>query len=147
MSDDGSIEIREQSDYNTEAPTMHELILRHIRKISDISCAEFTAGFWEKKPVKMQGGVMFSEEYHEDKRLAYSNAVDFLTDVVYSLSDDKFKEYANANELLLNLDEQDEDKLNKHIRAVQANRRQMFKQINIMFERHNFFQNTDSIDQ
>lgn len=75
-----------------EKVTIKEVIIMHIKKISDLSCKEFTPSFWSKKPMKMGDGVAIVETYHPDTRLAYVNAVEFLLDLLMPKSDKKFKE-------------------------------------------------------
>ena len=94
MVDDNGIQINDESDsVSGDSLSIKEIILRQIRKIGDISCKEFTGGYWQKKPVKIGGGAVFTEVYHEDVREAYCNAVDFLIDIIYPMSDDDLKEY------------------------------------------------------
>jgi hypothetical protein len=131
MVDQPDFEIKEESDYMQEGLNVKETILRHIRKIGDICCQEFTGGYWNKKPIKTQSGIMFTEEYHQDVREAYCNAVDFLIDVVYPSSDKELKKYIDDNEPIgIKVDIQEKLIL----------KRRTFRQINIMFERTNFWQ-------
>ena len=137
------IEFRDEVDeYNAgQSLSINEIILRHVRKISDLSCREFTGGFWEKKPVRTANGVMFSEYWHDDIREAYCNAVDFLIDIVYPKGDKKLKEYLkdfeNYKEDIEKKDDDESEKLDvdKKIKL----KRQTFRQINLMFERTNFW--------
>jgi len=71
---------------------MKETIINHIRKISDLSCKEFTPSFWTKKPVKVGDGVAIVETYHPDSRMSYINAVNFLQDIMMVYADKKFME-------------------------------------------------------
>ncbi|MCK5293668.1 MAG: hypothetical protein KAJ49_03375 [Arcobacteraceae bacterium] len=75
-----------------EKVTIKEVMIMHIKKISDLSCKEFTPSFWSKKPMKMGDGVAIVETYHPDTRLAYINAVNFLLDLLMPKADTKFKE-------------------------------------------------------
>jgi len=133
MYDNPNIEIREESEYQQEGLSVKETILRHIRKISDICCQEFTGGYWNKKPIKTQSGIMFTEEYHPDVREAYCNAVDFLIDVVYPSADKELKEYFEKNETI----GQDMD-----IKQKLILKRNTFRQINIYFDRDDFWRDT-----
>ena len=139
MADREDIEFREESEYKQEGYSMNEIILRHIRKMSDISCQEFTGGYWNKKPIKTQSGVMFTEEYHEDKREAYCNAVDFLIDVIYPMGDKDLKTYIDSNDK--DFDEVTDDSL--RIKKKLKLKRGIFKEINKMFDRTNFWQSSD----
>lgn len=75
-----------------EKVTIKEVIIMHIKKISDLSTKEMTPSFWSKKPMKMGDGVAIVETYHADGRLAYCNAVDFLLDLMMPKADAKFKQ-------------------------------------------------------
>lgn len=153
----GDIEISdESSDGTAEVLSIKEIILRQIRKIADISCKEFTGGYWTKKPVKTGNGVMFYEIYSEDVREAYCNAVDFLVDLVYPLSDKDLKEYfknfESFKEKIVKYERK--DKKNKQVPDVDIDikqkiklKRQSFRQINIMFERNNFWKGTGSYNE
>jgi len=75
-----------------EKVTIKEVIIMHIKKISDLSTKELTPSFWSKKPMKMGDGVAIVETYHADTRLAYCNAIDFLLDLMMPKADAKFKQ-------------------------------------------------------
>ena len=121
--------------------SINEIILRQIRKIGDICSKEFTGGYWEKKPVRTANGVMFSEVYHDDSREAYCNCVDFLIDLIYPHSDKNFQTYAknfeNYEEEVKKDSKQEGKKLD--IKDKLKLKRQTFRQINLMFERSNFW--------
>ena len=132
MVEDKDFDFSEESDWSPETRfSIKEIVHRHIKKISDICCQEFTGGYWEKKPIKTTSGVLFTEEYHPDVREAYCNAVDFLVDVLYPLGDDKLKKH---------IDEHDIDI--KDIKEKLKDRRKMFKEINKMFDNNNFWEQT-----
>ena len=95
----GDVEISDDAGVSKEESlSIKEIILRQIRKIGDLSCKEFIAGYWEKKPVKTGSGVMFTKIYHEDVREAYCNSVDFLIDIIYPMGDDDLQNYLDAFE-------------------------------------------------
>jgi len=75
-----------------EKVTIKEVIIMHIKKISDLSTKEMTPSFWSKKPMKMGDGVAIVETYHPDGRLAYINAIEFLLDLMMPKADNKFKD-------------------------------------------------------
>lgn len=127
------IDFKEESEYQQEGFSIKEIILRHIRKIGDICCQEFTGSYWEKKPMKTQSGIMFTEVYHQDIREAYCNAIDFLVDIIYPMGDKLLKDYIDTNDKDYTTDE-----VKDNIKA----KRKLFKQINLMFERNNFWQSS-----
>lgn len=144
------VEFKEESEYSKGEGSIKEVVIRHIKKISDLACQEFTGGYWQKRPIKVQSGVLFTEEYHEDVREAYCNAIDFLVDVVYPKADDDFRKYIDTTEKIdedIPNDLNDKDKKSKYMKEKVKQHRKTFKQINIMFNRTNFFKNTDSGDE
>lgn len=129
---------KEDSEYQSDQKlSMKEIVLRHIRKIGDICCQEFTGGFWEKKPVKTQSGVMFTEVYHEDIREVYCNAMDFLIDIIYPMGDDDLRTILQGDK------EYKSDEIKEKLIA----KRKIFKEINKMFNRTNFWQGTDAVEE
>jgi len=138
------IEIIEDEGYGTRDPgSIKKIILRHISRIADICCKEFVPSFYEKRPVKVGDGIAIAEIYHPDMREAYSNAVDFLCDVMFPSSDDTFKEFLKKwkekskkkkDEMLKDKDE------DEWIPERQLLARELFQEINILFERIAFFE-------
>ena len=77
MSDD-DIGIIDEKYSHKEELSLREIILRHIRKMSDLSCQELTPSFWEERPIKIGSGVSMTKKYNPDLRSAFINATDFL---------------------------------------------------------------------
>lgn len=134
MADD--ISISEESTYQDKTPSLKEICLRHVSKISTICCQEFTGGYWQEKPMKIGGGMVVTKTYHPDVREAYCNAIDFLFDLVMPFADDRFKAYVK----LLGED-------NIDVKEKLKQKRKLFQEMNIMFERINFFAGTESYDE
>lgn len=127
----------EESDYEKGESSIKEIVLRHIRKMSDLICQELTSGYFQEKPVKVGDSFTVIKVYHPDLKEAYCNAVDFLVDILYPKSDEKFKTYIDG---LTDIDTlKDTAKINA--------RRQIFKQINLFMERTNYFQSGDASDE
>lgn len=130
------IDFKEESEFSQESYTLNEIVLRHIRKISDLCCSELTGGYWNKKPMQTKSGIVFTEEYHEDKREAYCNSVNFLIDVIYPKGDKKLKEFIDKND-------NEKGDVKERIKL----KRNIFKEINKMFERTNFFNSSGSVSE
>jgi hypothetical protein len=88
--------------------SIKEVIIAHIRKISDLTCQELTPSFWSKKPMKVGDGVAIVETYHPDLRMAYITAVDFLQDLLMPKADEQFNKSLNV------LNEEEENLFNEH---------------------------------
>lgn len=139
----GDLGYSEEAEFQNRVQTLKEIILRHIRKISDLSIEEFTGGYWQKRPIKTQGGIMFTEEYHKDMREAYSNAIDFLIDIIYPMGDDVLRKFIDANDK-----EEFKDIEDKQIPKEKMKvKRKIFKEINKMFERINFFKGEEGSNE
>ena len=134
MSDD--ISFQDETDIEIKNLSFNEIILRHIRKISDLTCQELTGSYWEKKPIKTQSGIMFTEVYHMDLREAYCNSIDFLIDIIYPKSDKVLKEYIDIN-----------DKDNINILEKIKIKRKIFREINMMFERTDFWKTSNTSNE
>lgn len=80
--DNNEIFVDAEAYTGKEEFSFKELIMRHLAKISQICSCEFRAGYWQRRPVTLAGGVAMTEVYVEDKRDAYINAVDFLYDML-----------------------------------------------------------------
>jgi len=141
------VEFRDEIDYSDDKKiSMQEIVLRHIKKISDICCKEFTGGYWEKKPIRTPNGIMFSQVYHNDVREAYCNAIDFLMDIVYSASDETLQEYLDENEGFGDTGNGQKNK-EMDIKDKIKLKRETFRQINEMFARTNFFKGSESYNE
>lgn len=68
--------------FNNKDFSFKQLVLNHLASISRITSKEFFKGYWERRPVSIGGGTSWVEKYHEDGRLAYINAIDFLYDLL-----------------------------------------------------------------
>lgn len=140
MIDNDNVEVSDEGEYIQKQGGIKDILLRHIRKIGDICCKELTGGYWEKKPFKTQSGTIILEEYHEDLREAYCNAMDFLIDIIFPMGDAKLKDYLVKHESL-SIDYGDDVKLKLKGKRI------TFREINQMFERTNFWQGTESYDE
>lgn len=88
--DDGS------RNENTEGTTFREIVLKHLKRISDLASVEFRGGYWDvkKTPVEMGGAgtTLISKTYVPDTREAYSNAIENLADMLYPYFDEQMTE-------------------------------------------------------
>lgn len=130
------VEVKElNQDAIAEPQTIQDIVLREIRMIGDIAAEEMIEGYWKKKPVHTGGGVVFVEEYIKDTRKAYCGAVDFITDLVYPLSDKEFKALIDKEDAKNFIDVDEELK----------SKRKLFREINKLFEREGFFADKSSV--
>lgn len=134
-----------------EKVTIKEIIALHIKKISDLSCKELRSSYWSKKPMKIGDGVAMAETYHEDSRLAYINAINFLQDLLMPRADKTFKEVIKK----LNEDEENKYKKNKEDKKTQNDwiwiqlelRRKLFGELILLIARIKMFDPTPIMTQ
>ena len=132
-----------------EKMSIKEIIVLHIKKISDITTKELTPSFWSKKPMKVGEGVAIVETYHPDTRMAYCNAVDFLLDLMMPYADKKFMEKLKVLNAL------EDGKFDKHQEEKRTQddwvwvklglRRKLFGQIILLIDRAKLFSPTLSM--
>jgi len=91
-----------------DSMSIKEVIIMHIKKISDLTCKELTPSFWSKKPMKVGDGVAMIETYHPDLRMAYITSVDFLQDLLMPKADEQF------NKVLDTINETETELFNEH---------------------------------
>lgn len=123
--------VQDDADFSQGVPSLKEIALIHIRKISDICCNEFTKGYWEEKPVKVGGGIAITKKYNPDQRAVFCNSVDFLLWLIYPTSDNDFKTKYKLEEY------KTEEK--KEWEAKIEERKKIFIDIMLMFNRTNYF--------
>lgn len=142
---DNNFNIQEEGSFNDGVPTLKEIVLMHIKKISDICCNEFTPGRWEQKPVKVGGGIAITKKYTQDQRAVFCNAVDFLFWIVFPMSDEEFKKKHGEEIKDSNVKKygpkKEQEKSGEKIdwEKLIIEKKELFKDINVMFERKNFF--------
>jgi hypothetical protein len=132
------VKIVESSDDQEKTGSIHEIILRHISKLGEICTHELTGGYWQKRPIKTGGGVVIAETYHEDTREAYCLLVKYLCHLVYPMSDKDFKKFV------------DDINTNWKGKTIPIEERldtsmEIFSEMNIMFNRINFFESSEDI--
>lgn len=81
------------SYFGKERLTFKDIILQHLKRISQLSSVEFRGGYFAKKLIPMPSGVtLTSEEYVPDTREIYRNAVDVLADMLAPYFDKTMRE-------------------------------------------------------
>lgn len=143
--EEGSVttEMGQDNFFKSEDLNIKQIILRHIRKISDLASEELTPSYWEKVPSNLGTGVFIVEKYHEDKREAYCGAIDFLLDIVMPYVDEEFKDILKGinevEEEAFNLAETEKYSKDRWIKEKVKFRRHLLAEIFLMLERINYF--------
>lgn len=151
-----TVEVIEEGYGVKSEMSIKEIILRHLRKISDISSQELTPARWEKRPIKIGEGVSIMEKYHPDLREAYINAVDFLLDMVspYKHQEGDKKTFKEALKKLKQSEDNKFKTLNKKKQIDQNTwidkklklRRKLFAEIMLFLNRIDFFTSQEFVE-
>lgn len=149
MADDTLLGGDDAAEFIREGKLGKKLVcFNHLNRLSELCVHEFTPGFREIKPVKTPTGVLITEVYHEDRREAYSNAVEFLYMMVLPDSDEKFdtdtreliKTFETEYKVVIsNQKQSDAEKENKIKMMRLALSRKLFNEICLMMGRVGFW--------
>lgn len=74
------------------------IILMHLKNIGKYSAVEFRGGYWDTKPISVGGAILEHRVYTPDTREVYSNAVEYLHDMLYPHFDEKMRKQSIAAE-------------------------------------------------
>lgn len=154
MNPRGDVEVgigEDSFSWTKEEGSLKQIVLRVIRKLSDISTQEMVAGYWDERPMKVGDEVAIIKTYHPDLRESFINGVDFLLNLIPHCPEEdtegNFKErykeiigledgeYRKANEEEWSKDDWTLTKL--------KNRREIFKEIMLMLNRIDFFSGSE----
>lgn len=84
------------SNYMKDKITFRDIILQHLRKISQLSCVEFMGGYYDERTVYAPGGMQNTiKTYVPDTREQYSHAVEVLADLLYPHFDKEMQDFEN----------------------------------------------------
>lgn len=140
MSDEVEFIDAEEYGMRQEGASFKEICLRHLSKISELSTREFKRGYMKKKPIATSSGVYMAEEYVEDGRKAYINAVDCFYDLLLPHFDDPMieKDKEIQEELKTKLKEFTDDKgsdADDWIDEKLEIKRRLFQQLSLLLKR------------
>ena len=78
-------------NYMKDKISFRDIILQHLKKISQLSSVEFRGGYWETTPIILQGASTYTKKYVPDSREMYSNAVECFADMLCPYFDKEMK--------------------------------------------------------
>ena len=81
---------------NNEKITFKDIVLSHLKKVGVFASVEMRGGFWEHKSHPNPNINETIDTYIPDSREVYSNAVEFLFDLLYAHFDKKMMEAAEV---------------------------------------------------
>jgi len=97
MGDDVRFEDAESYSFNYDKDklTFRDIVLQHLRKITQLASVEFRGGYWEVRetPVFSGGATLTIKNrvYVPDTRECYSNAVEVLADLLAPYFDEEMR--------------------------------------------------------
>lgn len=143
MDEDNSIDIGEMDTSQVAITSIKQIALEQIKRIGNIFSQELTEGRWESKPLQLGGTTSLVKKYFPDQKIAYCNAVDFLTDLIYPDSTKDFQKYIDKiYEEEKDVDEIDDVKdvnFKKFWKDRVKKRKLMFREANKMFNVMDYF--------
>lgn len=84
-----------QSSFN-KTLSFKDIVLQHLKTIGRYASVEFRGGYWEIRAIPIQGtnmsGSATSKVYVPDSREVYSNAIEYLADILYPHFDKEMKD-------------------------------------------------------
>lgn len=131
-----------------EVITFRDIVLKHVQNISKLASREWCGGYWNERPMASGTMVTSIKTYVEDSREAYSNAVDYLADMLAPHFDEAMikdeEENNNAIEKAKEscMYEHNEKKLldRAKFRAKKVGiKRILFRKLNMFLRRQNYF--------
>lgn len=66
-----------------EKVTFRMIVLEQLRRLGKIASQEFKGGYWVDKAFNIGGSIQIVHTYVPDSREEYSNAIDYLFDILY----------------------------------------------------------------
>ncbi|KKK85206.1 hypothetical protein LCGC14_2775650, partial [marine sediment metagenome] len=79
-----------QGQSHIENLSFKEILLRHLKRITELASKEMRGGFWETKSQILASSMVAENRYYvADTREEYSNAVDCLADLLLPYFDKK----------------------------------------------------------
>lgn len=79
-------------NYMKDKITFRDIILQHLKKISQYASVEFRGGYWEIKPSPKPSSNIEYKIYIPDTREVYSNAVECFADMLCPYFDQEMKD-------------------------------------------------------
>ena len=115
--------------------SFQDITLRHLNRICQLSCDEFTGGYVNKKLINFGGISQKIETYVPDQRKRYIQAVNTLYDLTYSF----FDKVMNKEDIKLDEERKKEKDINKLIEVS----RKRFRSLVSLLKRLNFLKEED----
>ncbi len=107
------------SNFMKDKVTFRDLILQHLKRISQLASVEFHGGYWNDKMVSVGGGSTMVKIYVPDSREVYSNAVECFADMLFPYFD---KEIIEQEEKCVTAIEESKEKSKDRITLSKAKR-------------------------
>jgi len=103
MADDGVrfVDAEQYRGNVEEKLTFKMIVLEHLRKIGGYASVEFRGGYWEERHVISPTHTDIIKTYIPDTREIYTNAIEYLYDLLYPHFDKKMLEDGKKYTLLV----------------------------------------------
>jgi len=129
--------------------SFRSIVMAFLHKISTLAAKEWRGGYWQNKPVISGDHTAMVEVYVPDSREEYSNAVDYLADLLFPHFDKEMtKSEQEINQKLEQAKKSLKEEYKEHERFTQIWRadkvelkRQLFRYLSSFLHRKGYFEN------
>lgn len=124
--------------FNKEQLTFKDIVLQHLKKIGAFASVELRGGYFQDRIKNMGGASLTERTYIPDSREVYSNAVNYLSDILFPHFDEEMRKQEEEHnkklkEVLKKIwdDEENEReaKRQKYREKKAENRRKLFRDL------------------
>lgn len=98
MEQERYIDAEEYEGKRKQNITFRDIVLSHLKRISQYASVEFTGGYWTTKPFNVSGLTYKQKIYIQDSGMVYCNAIKFLYDILFDRFDDTMLKKGEAME-------------------------------------------------
>jgi hypothetical protein len=126
--------------YQKDQLSFREIILQHLKKITEFSSVEWKGGYWEQRIIPMGSGGMTQKVYVPDTRDIYSNAVEVFGDLLFPHYDEEMKTEDKRIQNKIDAITKEEKSLEQFKQDKRKIMRDLFRQISCFLKRRRYLE-------
>lgn len=118
--------------------TFKDIVLQHFKKIGNLASVEWRGGYYNEKTQVVSNAILTTKEYVPDTREEYSNAVDYLADILLPHFDIEMKDKEEDHNKELEKALEANDKLYREKKVLL--KRKLFRELSSFLQRAKYFE-------
>ncbi len=136
-----------QGGSGNDSLSFKEILLRHVKRITELASREMRGGYWETRPSPSPSMTASIKIYVPDTREEYSNSIECLADLLFPYFDD---EITKEEQELVQEEEKAEKEAFKNSNAKEARqtyrnerikiRKKLFRQLSSFLQRKRYLE-------